>query len=101
MRPPRFLAALAVTSNLLVPGAGHTQQVPDWLLELKLPNAGAKSIMTPSAWGAAFGSGFVGVGAAVGVAAHAVSTNIRKRKLIQGRIDRSVKDVDTPKGGKD
>jgi len=41
----------------------------------------------------------VGVGAAVGVAAHAVTTNIRKRKLIQQRVDRSLKDVDQPGGG--
>jgi hydrogenase small subunit len=34
----------------------------------------------------------VGIGAAVGVAAHAVSTNIRKRKLIGDRVERSVKD---------
>lgn len=64
MRPRPYLAALAVVSHLLVPEAVQTQQVPDWLLELKLPNSGAKSIMTPSAWGAAFGSGFLGVGAA-------------------------------------
>jgi hydrogenase small subunit len=34
----------------------------------------------------------VGIGAAVGIAAHAVSTNLRKQKLIRDRIDRSVKD---------
>jgi hydrogenase small subunit len=33
----------------------------------------------------------VGVGAAVGVAAHAVSTNIRKRKLIKEHMEESVK----------
>ena len=46
----------------------------------------------------------VGVGAAVGVAAHAVTTNIRKRKLISDRIDRSVTDSEPEggaKGGKD
>ena len=40
----------------------------------------------------------IGVGAAVGVAAHAVSTNIRKRKLIADRIDRSVQ-ADKTEGG--
>jgi len=46
----------------------------------------------------------VGIGAAVGVAAHAVTTNIRKRKLISDRIERSVKDTDDDagaEGGKD
>jgi hydrogenase small subunit len=43
----------------------------------------------------------VGVGAAVGVAAHAISTNIRKRKLISERIDDSAKDTGKPAGGKD
>jgi len=43
----------------------------------------------------------IGVGAAVGVAAHAISTNIRKRKLISDRKDRSVKDTDEASGGKD
>ncbi len=63
--PP--LAALAIVGHLLVPVAGHAQQaqrVPEWLLRLKLPNAAAKSIMTPSAWGAAYGSGFLGAGMA-------------------------------------
>jgi len=35
----------------------------------------------------------VGIGAAVGVAAHAVTTNIRKRRLIEDRISSSVKDA--------
>jgi hydrogenase small subunit len=35
----------------------------------------------------------VGVAAVAGVAAHAVSTNVRKRKLIQQRIDKSVKET--------
>ena len=64
IRPLRALAVLAVAGHLLIPVAGHTQQVPEWLLDLKLPNSAAKSIMTPSAWGAAFGSAFVGAGAA-------------------------------------
>ncbi len=64
---PRTLAALALAGHLLVPVAGHAQQaqqVPEWLLKLKLPNSAAKSIMTPSAWGAAFGSAFLGAGLA-------------------------------------
>jgi hypothetical protein len=58
------LAVLALAGHLLVPVAGHAQQVPEWLLRLKLPNSAAKSIMTPSAWGAAFGSAFLGAGVA-------------------------------------
>ena len=64
IRTPRPLAVLAVAGHLLVPVAGHAQQVPEWLLRLKLPNSAAKSIMTPSAWGAAFGSAFLGAGVA-------------------------------------
>ena len=67
IRTPSALAVLALAGHLLVPLAGHAQQaqrVPEWLLRLKLPNSAAKSIMTPSAWGAAFGSAFLGVGAA-------------------------------------
>jgi len=41
----------------------------------------------------------VGIGAGVGVAAHAVSTNVRKRRLIQQRITKSVKDEDETEGG--
>ena len=58
-----LLAGAAIVGHLLAPMQGQAQQVPDWLLKLKLPNAGAKSIMTPSAWGAAYGSAFVGAGA--------------------------------------
>ena len=43
----------------------------------------------------------IAVGAAAGVAAHAISTNIRKRKLISDRIDDSAKDTGKPAGGKD
>ena len=64
IRTPPLLAVLAVAGHLLVPVAGHGQQVPEWLLRLKLPNSAAKSIMTPSAWGAAFGSAYIGVGGA-------------------------------------
>jgi len=39
------------------------------------------------------------IGTAAGVAAHAVSTNIRKRKLIDERINGSVKDAADGKGG--
>jgi hydrogenase small subunit len=41
----------------------------------------------------------VAIGAAAGVAAHAVSTNIRKRKLIKSRVTHSVKDEGTSEGG--
>jgi len=46
----------------------------------------------------------IGVGAVAGVAAHAVSTNLRKRKLIREHIDESVRGpsgtgVSNPKGG--
>lgn len=64
MRRPALLVALAVAGRIFMPVAGQAQQVPDWLLELKLPNSGAKSIMTPSGWGAAYGSAFLGFGAA-------------------------------------
>ena len=64
IRTPPPLAVLAVAGHLLVPVSGHAQQVPEWLLRLKLPNSAAKSIMTPSAWGAAFGSAYIGVGGA-------------------------------------
>ena len=64
MRTPTFLAAIAVAGYLLTPVAGQAQQVPEWLLKLKLPNSGAKSIMTPTGWGAAYGSAFLGFGAA-------------------------------------
>ena len=58
-----LVAAIAALGQLLVPTAGQSQQVPDWLAKLKLPNSGAKTIMTPTAWGAAYGSALVGVGA--------------------------------------
>ena len=63
MRAPRW-AVLAFAGQLMIPVAGHAQQVPDWLLRLRLPNSGAKSIMTPSAWGAAYGAAYLGAGAA-------------------------------------
>jgi hypothetical protein len=55
---------LALAGHLLIPPEGPAQQVPDWLLKLRLPNSSAKAIMTPTAWGAAFGSAFLGTGAA-------------------------------------
>jgi hypothetical protein len=57
-------AALALAGHFFIPVAGHAQQVPEWLMSLKLPNAAAKSIMTPSGWGAAYGSIYLGAGAA-------------------------------------
>ena len=60
----RLLAALPIACHLVVPKGSDAQEVPDWLLKLKLPNSSAKSIMTPSAWGAAYGSAFLGVGVA-------------------------------------
>lgn len=56
--------ALAFAGQLLIPAAGRAQQVPEWLVTLRLPNAAAKSIMTPSAWGAAYGAAYLGAGAA-------------------------------------
>lgn len=64
MRNPLLLVALALGGHLLIPVEGQAQQVPDWLLKLRLPNSGAKAIMTPTAWGAAFGSAYLGTGAA-------------------------------------
>ena len=58
------MAVLVLAGYLLVPAAVQAQQVPEWLQNLKLPNSAAKSIMTPSAWGAAFGSAFLGAGIA-------------------------------------
>ncbi len=48
----------------LLPGTLLAQQsdVPDWFLRLRLPNAAAKSLLTPSAWGAAYGMVFAGAG---------------------------------------
>ena len=51
IRIPPPLAVLSVAGHLLVPMAGHAQQVPEWLLRLKLPNSAAKSIMTPHRMG--------------------------------------------------
>jgi hydrogenase small subunit len=41
----------------------------------------------------------VGIGAAVGVAAHAISTNIRKRRLIAEHMQESVRPSQPPAGG--
>jgi len=43
----------------------------------------------------------VGIGTVVGIGLHAVTTNIRKRRLIQDRIERSVRDADDRAGGRD
>ncbi len=56
--------AFALGGHVLIPVGGHAQQVPDWLLKLRLPNSSAKAIMTPTGWGAAFGSAYLGTGAA-------------------------------------
>ena len=47
-----------------IPGTLQAQQsdIPDWFLRLRLPNAAAKSVLTPSAWGAAYGVAFAGAG---------------------------------------
>ena len=47
-----------------IPASLEAQQseVPDWFLRLRLPNAAAKSILTPAAWGAAYGVAFAGAG---------------------------------------
>jgi len=63
MKHPLRVAALALVCLILFPGTGGAQQVPEWLLKLKLPNSGAKAIMTPTAWGAAYGTAYLGVGA--------------------------------------
>ena len=60
---PLPVAALAFACHLLIPVAGQAQRIPDWLLKLRLPNSSAKAIMTPTAWGAAFGLAYLGVGA--------------------------------------
>ncbi len=65
MRNPLLLVALALVGHLSIPVEGQAQRVPDWLLKLRLPNSGAKAIMTPTAWGAAFGSAYLGTGAAL------------------------------------
>ena len=56
---PCLLAGLAT-----MPAALQAQQsgVPDWFLRLRLPNAAAKSILTPAAWGTAYGVAFAGAG---------------------------------------
>lgn len=47
-----------------MPASLQAQQsaVPDWFLRLPLPNAAGKSIVTPAAWGAAYGVAFAGAG---------------------------------------
>ncbi|GMR14022.1 MAG: hypothetical protein BMS9Abin29_2250 [Gemmatimonadota bacterium] len=59
----RSLAGLLALLGL-IPGELLAQQsdVPDWFLRLRLPNAAAKSMLTPSAWGAAYGMVFAGAG---------------------------------------
>lgn len=58
-----LFTVLLHVSLLSVGGEGQAQEtVPDWLVDLRLPNSAAKSIMTPSGWGAAYGTVFVGAG---------------------------------------
>ena len=64
MRKLFLLVVLALAGSFLITAEGQAQEVPDWLLKLKLPNSGAKTIMTPTGWGAAFGSAYLGTGAA-------------------------------------
>lgn len=56
---PCLLAGLA---TMPAPLQAQRSAVPDWFLRLRLPNAAAKSILTPSAWGAAYGVAFAGAG---------------------------------------
>lgn len=52
-----------VVCALTAPTAVHAQDsVPEWLMRLQLPNAAAKSVMTPTGWGAAYGTLFGGIG---------------------------------------
>lgn len=62
-RVRRWLSCLLV-GLVALPASIEAQQseVPDWFLRLRLPNAAAKSILTPSAWGAAYGVAFAGAG---------------------------------------
>ena len=64
MRKLFLLFVLALAGSFWITAEGQAQEVPDWLLKLKLPNSGAKAIMTPTGWGAAFGSAYLGTGAA-------------------------------------
>ena len=59
-----ILSVFLLTATLLSAPAGIRGQetVPEWLLSLRLPNQGAKSVMTPTGWGAAYGAVFAGVG---------------------------------------
>jgi hypothetical protein len=51
----KLVATALLVGVLGIPDVGLTQEIPGWLQNLKLPNSGAKSLMTPSAWGAAYG----------------------------------------------
>ncbi len=54
-----LLAGLAPMPSSL---EAQQSEVPNWFLRLRLPNAAAKSILTPAAWGAAYGVAFAGAG---------------------------------------
>ena len=56
---PGLLALLGLMPATLL---AQQSDAPDWFLRLRLPNAAAKSILTPSAWGAAYGMVFAGAG---------------------------------------
>lgn len=56
-------AFLMLGSSFVFPDAAIAQDRDlDWLLELQLPNGGAKSVMSPTGWGAAYGTLFGGLG---------------------------------------
>lgn len=44
------------------PGQTFEVRLPDWFLNLRLPNGAGKSLSSPTAFGAAYGSAFVGGG---------------------------------------
>ena len=54
-----LVAAAVLVGVLGAPDVGLAQEIPGWLQNLKLPNSAAKSLMTPSAWGAPYGVAFI------------------------------------------
>jgi hypothetical protein len=57
-----LLFSLACVTSTPASSPPQGSGVPDWFLRLRLPNAAAKSILTPAAWGAAYGVAFLGAG---------------------------------------